>query len=212
MRAALPLAAALCVLASASAFASASAGASLTLEGPGSVRADRATTVDLRVALALSGVVCPAPVDVPVTLRVIEAAGMRSASLALDEVRFRLGATDAAGGEWRREAQVPLMLWGDAASGVVRVSASYALPHECTTLGSAASGTASLALRVEGPAPEEPAPAPAAPRSESVLSRAPPATPASEPGRLPLPVVGALVGTLLGGVVVVLKRVRAARG
>ncbi|HUR68016.1 MAG TPA: hypothetical protein VM370_02135 [Candidatus Thermoplasmatota archaeon] len=192
------------------------AASSVSLSGPSSLTVDGPTSATLGVALHLEGVVCAGDAEIPVLLRIAEASGVRGASLAWDRVVFRV-ASHAAVRSWSGESQVALRILGAEGAGRVVVAAAYDLPASCVAPG-AAHGETERAIEIQGApaASEREPPAPAVPKAEVQPPPAPaPApspslAPAAAGAHPPLALVGAFLGALAGGAVVLAQRLRRA--
>lgn len=187
--------------------ASAAASGGLSLDGPAQVSAIGPTLVTLDLTLRLRHVVCANEIDLPVALSLARADGV-DARLPWNEILFRL-APHSAAESWTGTSEIALRIDPEAPSGFVEVLARYDLPSGCVALGGATSGEARHLLRIDawtaGAAQGEPL---ATTPAQAPPHRAPP-PPAQTEDALPAPVIGAILGMCAGGLVVVVKRVRA---
>lgn len=178
----------------------AAAGGGLTLAGPGYVTTAEPTSAPLLLTLTLQDVACVRDVEVLVDLSIVQATRAR-AELAPERVAFRVASHSTLARAWTGEARTSILLEPLDASGLVEVLARYQLPSGCTALrGAAASGEARHAIRVEQPsAPPPTGPLPAVGVFESTQAAAP---------TTPIGLQAAIFATFLGGVAVVVKRLR----
>lgn len=205
---ALPLAAALLLLATAPTVHAASS--SVELAGPASVNAAKATTVTLVVTLRIDGAVCAGATDIPVRLHVSDVQHVRMATLRIDEVTFEGPTTMDAARAWKGEARVDLLVWAETdVNGSVEVTATYALPSQCIVVNGPASGSATHEIRIDSDTPRTAFDV-QMPDLPPPVARA--ASPTQGGTELSGPIVGAIIGTLVGGAVVAVKRWRARSG
>lgn len=219
----LPLAAALLVLlllAFPSTVRASGSGSGLALEGPSeAVRAEGPATTTLDILLTLDGVACAGNAEVPVLLDIADSKGLRSAALTWDRVVFRVGPTTASAAPWTGTSQVGVRVWAQDPTGYATVKASYSLPPGCvSTRGPAATtGQATATIHVLGPEllppPAAPAQVPPLAQRTQEVAYAQESRELAEPiATLPTPVLGAIAGMCLGGIVVLYKRVRGVAG
>lgn len=215
----LPLAAAMVMLSLLALAPTASAaGSSVSIKGPSeAIRAEGPATATLDVALTLDGVTCTGMGEIPVLLSVVESKGLRSATLTWERVLFRIAPTTATARPWTGESEVGLRVWGQDPTGYAKVMASYALPSNCVSAKGTSSGQSTTMVHVVGPEPI-PEPEPLAPSQVPPIAQRGNELAYTQESRevaqpivsLPPPVLGAIAGMCLGGLVVFYKRMRAA--
>lgn len=192
-------------------------GSRVELTGPDSVAAERPATILMTLTLVLDNVGCFGESDIPVSLDISAREGVRSVALGEDEIRFVPPPTGATGA-WRGAKDVELTVWGEQTEGRVEVTAAFALPAGCASVGGERNGFTTYSLRVDGPPPPEPPgvldaqPTTAAPKSESYLEPAPDESHLRSielrKPPLPGPVMAAMLATLVGAAMVLAKRLR----
>lgn len=186
------------------------AGSFVELRGPERLNAETPATTALAITLWLDGVVCASEADIPVHVHVTDSEGMRFASLSWDRVLFRITADQAATQPWRGDAEVALNMWAADEIGRVNVKAMFVLPPQCRVLHGAPSGEIEHVVLVDGPPtplPQIPAtPPPAAPPASASLAGF--VNGFGDMPRMPLTVVGAILGALAGAGIVLGQRLR----